>query len=376
MVDGNRVGPGAPLESWWVPTGVLLGTAALVTLALVARRRGVLRRRTPAIAVGIVGSLLGILTGLNSYAGYLPSLRALPAMVGHPDAVTARGDADLPPGHGSVIAALRLGSPPLHVPAQSTYLYLPPGYRAGTGLRYPVLYLYGGWPGRSTDWLVAGRIRGVMDDLIAAGRIEPMIVVLPDTTLGGFHDTECLDAVDGPRMESFLTGTLVRYVDIHFRTLADRSGRALGGMSSGGYCALNLGLHHTDAIGAIAALEPYPSPGGGPESSALRDDPALVRRNALTDHVPTMRFAGPVPVFLDWPEHASASERADNRRLAALLRTRGQSVTTATEPTSHTWHQAQYAAPAMLEFVSAHLARPTRVPVSSAEPATAPGAPR
>ncbi|HEY3503294.1 MAG TPA: alpha/beta hydrolase-fold protein [Actinocatenispora sp.] len=373
---GERVGPGAPLESWWVPTGVLIGTAALVTLALVARHRGVLRRRTAAVVVGVVGSLLTVLSGLNSYVGYLPSPRALPAMVGFPGAAPVRGDGDLPPGRGSLIASLRLGAPALRVPTQSVYLYLPPGYRAGAGLRYPVLYLYGGWPGRSTDWLVAGQIQGVLDDLIAARRVEPMIVVMPDTTLGGFHDTECLDAVGGPRLESFLTGTLVRYVDTHFRTLASRTGRALGGMSSGGYGALNLGLHHTDAVGTIAALEPYPSPGDGPESSALRNDPALVRRNTLTEHVPTMRFAGPVPVFLDWPEHASATERADNRRLAALLRSRGQAVTTATEPTSHTWHQAQYAAPAMLEFLSAHLARPTRVPVSSPEPATAPGAPR
>ncbi|GAA4210651.1 alpha/beta hydrolase [Actinocatenispora rupis] len=376
MLDAERVGPSAPLESWWVPTSVLAGTAILVTLILVARRRGWLRRRTGALAVGVVGGLLGLLTGLNSYAGYLPTLRSLPAMVGYPGDTRVSGDTDLPRGSGSLVASIRLGSSALRVPTQTVYLYLPPGYRSGATLRYPVLYLYGGWPGRSTDWLAAGRLPEMMDALIAQHRIQPMIVVMPDTTLGGFRDTECLDAVGGPRLESFLTGPLVKYVDSHFRTVADRSGRALGGMSSGGFCALNLGLHHTGQVGAIAALEPYPSPGGGPESSALHNDRTLVRRNTVTEYLPTMRFAGRVPVFLDWPGRASGSERADNLRIAALLRQRGQPVVTTTEPTFHTWREAQYAEPAMLTFVGGHLGQPTRTPVSAAGSATRPGAPR
>lgn len=355
MSDGGRlVGPATPLESWWVPVGVLAGTALVVCLLMALRRRGRPRRRWPIVAVAMVGLLAGALLGANSYAGYLPTPGAVPAMAGFPDAVTARGDGGLPPGHGSLVASVRLGSPALSVPTERVYVYLPPGYRGGTA-RYPVLYLFGGWPGRNTDWLVAGRLPAVLDALIDAGRVQPMIVVMPDTTLGGFHDTECLDAVSGPQLETYLSRTLPRYVDRHFRTLADRAGRAVAGMSSGGYCALNLGLHHTGHYSAIAALEPYPSPGSGPERNALAGRRRAIRRNTITDYLPTMRFAGPMQVLLDRPAHASPRERSDDRRLAALLRSRGQPVTTRTEPTRHTWRLAQRAEPTMLEFISRHL---------------------
>ncbi|WP_051801982.1 alpha/beta hydrolase [Actinocatenispora sera] len=355
-----------PMTSWWVPVGVLLGTAGVVGgLVLLRRRRGWPRRRSPAVAVLVVGLLAAMLTGLNSYAGYVTTPSAIPHVLGFTHPPRVHGDRDLPAGHGSTVVSVRLGSPRLSVPTQTMDVYLPPGYRSDSR-RYPVLYLYGGWPGRSNDWLIAGRLPAVLDELITRGRVRPMIVVLPDTTLGGLHDTECLDAVSGPRLGSFLAGTgandtVPGYLDRHFRTIADRHGRAFAGMSSGGFCALNLGLHHTGEIGSIAALEPYPTAGAGPESAELKGRPDLVRRNRILDYLPTMRFAAPVPVFLDWPRRASARERRDNERLVAALRARGQHVTTRTEDSAHTWHLAQLAAPAMLEFVSAHLAPPGTV---------------
>ncbi len=359
--DGRWVGPPVPLESWWVPAGVLAATVLLVSALILARRRGRLHHRFPVVLSAVAGVLVCGLFAANSYAGYLPSFMAVPALLGHPDAVHVRGDGDLPSGRGSVVAAVTLSAPDLRVPAQTTYLYLPPGYRTGR-LRYSTLYLYGGWPGRSTDWLVAGRIVGVLDALISQRRMVPMIVVMPDTTLGGLHDTECLDAVSGPRLETFLSERLVRYVDRHFRTLPERTGRAVGGMSSGGFCALNIGLHHTARYGAIAALEPYLSAGSGPESSALAGRHELIDRNTVSTYLPTLRFAGPTPVFLDWPDRASADELADNRWLAAQLGARGQRVTTLSEQSWHTWHQAQLGAPAMLEFLSRNLAPPRPAP--------------
>ncbi|BCJ38885.1 hypothetical protein Athai_63880 [Actinocatenispora thailandica] len=361
MLGTALVGPPTPMTSWWVPAGVMLGTvAAVVGLVVLRWRRGRPRRRSPIVVIAVVGVVGGLLLGLNSYAGYVTTPAAIPPVLGFTGPPRVHGDRDLPAGRGSAVVSVRLGSPRLSVPAQTMYVYLPPGYRGDTR-RYPVLYLYGGWPGRSNDWLIAGRLRAVLDELIARGQARPMIVAMPDTTLGGLHDTECLDAVSGPKLESFLTGTAADdtvpgYLDRHFRTIADRRGRALAGMSSGGFCALNLGLHHTGRFGSIAALEPYPTAGAGPESTALQDRPDLLRHNRILDYLPTMRFAAPVPVLLDWPRHASAPERRDNVRLAAALRACGQHVTTRTEDSAHTWHLAQLAAPAMLTFVSAHLA--------------------
>lgn len=363
MISAPPFGPPTPMESWWVPIGVLLGTVAVATALMLLRRRGGRpRHRAPIVVILVVGLLATGLLGLNSYAGYVPTPAAVPVLFGITSPPQVRSDSDVPRGRGSHIVSVRLGSRRLAVPAQTVYVYLPPGYRDDGARRFPVLYLYGGWPGRSNDWLIAGRIQAVLDALLAAGRIEPMIVVMPDTTFGGLHDTECLNAVDGPRLESFLAGTgsdtVPGYLDRHFRTIRDRRGRAFAGMSSGGFCALNMGLHHTGTVSVLAALEPYAAPGAGPESDALHDRSDLVRHNRILQYVPTMRFAAPVSVLLCWPRRAADAERRDNVRMAAALRARGQHVVTRTENSWHTWHLAQLAAPAMLEFVSARLARP------------------
>src|SRR5207302_2968657 len=139
------------------------------------------------------------------------------------------------------------------VPSGKPLVVLPPGYSdpANAQLRYPVVYLIHGYPyGGPEDWLTSGDAPGTLRLLLGDKAIQPMIVVSVDVTAGQpSKDWEALNVPGGPQLENYLAQTVVPLIDQRYRTIADRDGRALGGMSGGGYGALNVGLHHVDEFG-------------------------------------------------------------------------------------------------------------------------------
>lgn len=140
------------------------------------------------------------------------------------------------------------------LPGQHPFLiYLPPNYDS-SGQRYAVLYLLHGAPGAFTDWQKAAGIDKTIDALINVGRLRPMIVVMPDGNGGPFSDTEWANNGKDVRAEDYLTQEVVAYIDAHYRTIADRRYRAIGGLSTGGYGAVNIALHHPDLFGYALGL--------------------------------------------------------------------------------------------------------------------------
>ncbi len=120
-------------------------------------------------------------------------------------------------------------------------IYLPPGYAAATN-RYPVVYLLHGGGGDAGDAVTQGRVQRMMDKLIAADPDAAAIIVMPDGTDGQWYD-----GFDGTiRNETYVAGYLVPYIDRHFRTIAKRAGRAITGVSNGGYGAILLAEKHPD----------------------------------------------------------------------------------------------------------------------------------
>jgi enterochelin esterase-like enzyme len=119
------------------------------------------------------------------------------------------------------------------------YIYTPPGYEKGTQ-SYPVFYLIHGGGETDSSWSTVGRAGDILDNLIAAGKARPMIIVMP-----------CGWTPDGPQVMTFnneMMHDIVPYVDAHYRTLADPDHRALGGLSMGGIQTLNIGLHNLGAF--------------------------------------------------------------------------------------------------------------------------------
>lgn len=111
---------------------------------------------------------------------------------------------------------------------------LPPGYRAASTTRYSVLYLLHGWGGHYTDWLTRTNVA----DYAAQYR---MIIVMPEG-----HDSWYVDGASGAndKYESYILKELMPDVDKRYRTIQSRYGRAVAGLSMGGYGAIKYGLKY------------------------------------------------------------------------------------------------------------------------------------
>jgi S-formylglutathione hydrolase FrmB len=128
-------------------------------------------------------------------------------------------------------------------------VYLPPGY-LDSGLEYPVLYLLHGGGGDQADWVTYGGIRSIMDDAIAADASNAAIVVLPDG-----DDAQWYDSLDGSiQNQRYVLDSLIPFVDRHLRTIASRAGRAVDGLSNGGYGAMHLAAKAPDRFVAAGGM--------------------------------------------------------------------------------------------------------------------------
>lgn len=139
------------------------------------------------------------------------------------------GMKDVPHGHVSQVL----------FPSKSTgtarraFVYTPPGYEKDVKKHYPVLYLQHGWGEDETAWSNQGFANLTMDNLIAAGKIKPFIIVM---TYGMTNEIKW-GGIRNFKIDSFqtvLVNELIPYIDSHFRTLADQSNRAMAGLSMGG----------------------------------------------------------------------------------------------------------------------------------------------
>jgi enterochelin esterase-like enzyme len=126
-------------------------------------------------------------------------------------------------------------------------IYLPPGYEAGTK-RYPVVYwLHGRNNTESSDYYPIG----YLSQGIADGKLPPLILVYAS---GGSQTNYC-DSYDGKYMaETTVIKELIPYIDKNYRTIASRSGRAIQGMSMGGFGAMRLALKYPDLFSSVVAF--------------------------------------------------------------------------------------------------------------------------
>ena len=124
---------------------------------------------------------------------------------------------------------------------------LPDGYRADDGRRYPVLYLLHGAGGNETDWTDDGAAARA-----TAGR--PVIVVMPDGGRAGWYTDWSNDGAGGPpAWERYHVRELIPLIDQRFRTVAARRGRAIAGLSMGGFGAFSYAARHPDLFTAAAS---------------------------------------------------------------------------------------------------------------------------
>ncbi len=130
-------------------------------------------------------------------------------------------------------------------------VYLPADYGT-SGLSYPVVYYLHGLPASPYAYRGIGFVGRALEQTE-----KEAIVVAPQGARDGDADPEWLDWGPGRNWETAVATELVTYVDAHYRTIAGRRGRALVGVSAGGYGAVLLALHHVETFSVIESWSGY-----------------------------------------------------------------------------------------------------------------------
>lgn len=138
-------------------------------------------------------------------------------------------------------------------------VYTPPGY--DESLRYPVLYMLHGYGAAESAWMPEMKLHEEADKLIADGRIRPLIIVAPemDNSYGlNSADRYRVASPESPnnsryygRYEDYFAQDVIAYVDEHYRTIASKEGRYVGGYSMGGFASLHVAFRHPDLFSKV-----------------------------------------------------------------------------------------------------------------------------
>ena len=172
-----------------------------------------------------------------------------------------RGDLYAPQGvkHGTLSRVWA----PMGGQERRMVVYTPAGYERSKG-KYPVLYLLHGMGGDEEAWVATGRVVEIMDNLIASGKAEPMIVVMTNgctkhVAAPGYSE----EGMFRPYMSGSMDGSfeamfkdVVEWVDAHYRTIAKPEKRAIAGLSMGGFHAMQISKHYPamfDYVGLFSA---------------------------------------------------------------------------------------------------------------------------
>lgn len=180
--------------------------------------------------------------------------------------------------HGSV-SRVWYDSPGLGKNRRMT-IYTPPGYEDSKD-SYPVFYLLHGAGGDEEAWIALGRTAQIVDNLIAEGKAEPMIVVMTNgNAVQSAAPGESAEGFTVPKMDvsrmnrgefeaSF--SDVVNYVDTHYRTKADKHHRAIAGLSMGGFHSLHISKQYPDLFDYIGLFSAAIFPPQGAQSSVYED---------------------------------------------------------------------------------------------------------
>ena len=196
-------------------------------------------------------------------------------------------------------------------------ILLPTGYATRPRQRYPVLYLLHGTSGGAADWTTMG-------DAEQTTSGKPLIVVMPDIALGGDGGGWCTNwwrktAAGRPQWETFHIDELIPWVDANLRTIPSRAGRAIAGLSQGGFCAMSYAARHPDLFGTALSFSGAPDIAWDAQARALVT-PIINATELALDHVPANSMFGPRSTDeLNWAAHDPATLAVNLRSTRLFL---------------------------------------------------------
>jgi S-formylglutathione hydrolase FrmB len=270
-------------------------------------------------------------------------------------AVTAAAAAAAPLGaevRGATLHSAALGRD------VSCAVHLPPSYAEG-GKTYPVVYALHGLFESSQFWQRRG-LAPILDELWAKHALPEFVVVAVD---GG--NSFFLNSAQGA-YEDLVTKDLLAFAESNFRVRRERGGRALFGVSMGGYAALRIGLSHPDLFAAVAThsamlLSGPPRPGQGADPYQLAafarvfgepPDLALWKANDPLEWAPRADPRTVPALSFDCGDHDRYGLGAGHEELHRRLQARGIAHEFALRPGDHGYEYVRSVLPASLEFLS------------------------
>ena len=189
--------------------------------------------------------------------------------------------------HGSVTKRWYT-SPGLGMDRRIT-VYTPPEYES-SGKDYPVLYLLHGAGGDEEAWMELGRAAQILDNLIAAGKAEPMIVVLPNGNViqeaapgegpQGFVKPQFMvpKTMDGTYEEHFME--IMSFVETAYRVKQEKAYRAVAGLSMGGFHSLHISRYYPDTFDYIGLFSAAIMPSQNPDAKVYQDIDGTLKRQS------------------------------------------------------------------------------------------------
>ncbi|WP_295624310.1 alpha/beta hydrolase family protein [uncultured Corynebacterium sp.] len=326
----------------YLASGVALHVALLAVVKPLLGRRRQLAWTLPVALVAVVAALLQANVTYQLY----PTVGALDPLAGPEEVAYERlGDPGLrrAPRDGGVLTSVHLDNPASGFEARDAQVYLPPAYFANPRPALPVVVLVAGVPGSPQQWFAEGRAGESLDAFAADHRGSAPIVVAVDANGSPFKDTLCVDSpTTGDKVMTYLAKDVPASVAKLFDVDEDPAKWAIGGLSRGGSCALQMALSHPGTYPTFLSMSPQQRPVdenpaqtvakyfGGDAKAYAAVDPLEMLKTGRFDAEP--RLAGRLIAGLD-----DSEDRDAGHELTAAAHSAGIDVTYSELPGAHTW---------------------------------------
>jgi S-formylglutathione hydrolase FrmB len=269
IADRGLADDPAPAALWvWI---TLTGLAGVVMLA---GWRGARWWRRGASALAVPLSLLCAALTLNSWVGYFPTaasawdqLTGAP-LPGQTDAAAAAALKGTGPNWKTIVTVTTPDNISGFKHRQELVLLPPVWYTSNPPPKLPVVMMLGGEFGQPNAWLYAGNAQRTVDDFAAAHGGNAPVIVFPDYSGTFSNDTEC---VNGPRGNAadHLTKEVVPYMIANFEVSPDPANWGVVGWSSGGTCAVDLTVMHSDLFSTFVDIAGDLGPDAGSKDQTI-----------------------------------------------------------------------------------------------------------
>jgi len=179
----------------------------------------------------------------------------------------------------------------------NVYVLLPPNYDRHPKRRWPVFYLLHGTSGTASDWTLKGDAQRVIGD-------RQVITVMPDIALDDGGGGWCTDWPNGEQSwETFHIAQLIPWTDQNLRTIPTRQGRAIAGLSQGGFCSMSYAARHPDLFGTALGYSAAPDIYYDPEMRVGAKLIINATELGLTRVAPDTFFGSSLTDGVNWAAH-------------------------------------------------------------------------